>query len=71
MKVSDLNYTVLRPGYLSEGNENDYVITVRGEVAKGYATPIPTLVKFAVQLIMDDTLYARCKCEISFFSYGT
>lgn len=41
MEASDLNYTVLRPGYLKEGEENDFVLSVKGEPAKGYITTIP------------------------------
>lgn len=59
VEASDLNYTVLRPGYLKEGGENDFVLSVKGEPAKGYITTIPSLVKLAVQLISDETLYAR------------
>lgn len=58
-EASRLNYTVLRPGYLSEGDEDDAVLTVKGEAAKGYTTSIPALVKFAVRLILDDRLYSR------------
>lgn len=65
VEASSLNYTVLRPGYLVEGKENDYVLTVKGESAKGYTTPIPALVKFAVQLIMDDALYSKKSVSIT------
>ena len=65
VEASSLNYTVLRPGYLVEGDENDYVLTVKGESAKGYTTPIPALVKFAVQLIMDDDLYSNKSVSIT------
>ena len=65
VEASSLNYTVLRPGYLGEGDEDDYVLTVKGEAAKGYTTPIPALVKFAVQLIMDDRLYSRESVSIT------
>ena len=47
VEASSLNDTVLRPGYLSEGDEDDAVLTVKGEAAKGYTTSIPALVKFA------------------------
>ena len=59
VEASSLNDTVLRPGYLSEGDEDDAVLTVKGEAAKGYTTSIPALVKFAVRLILDDRLYSR------------
>ena len=58
VEASGLNYTILRPGYLGDGSENDYVLTVKGEPAKGCTTPLPALVRFAVQLILDNTLYA-------------
>lgn len=41
VEASSLNYTVLRPGYPGEGSEDDYVLTVKGEPAKGYTTPSP------------------------------
>ena len=59
MEASNLNYTILRPGYLEEGDENDFVVTVKGEAAKGYITTISSLVKIVVQLISDETLYVR------------
>lgn len=65
VEASDLNYTVLRPGYLGEGDENDFALTVKGETARGYTMPIPALVKLAVQLILDDTLYARGSVSIT------
>ena len=65
VEASDLNYTVLRPGYLKEGEENDFVLSVKGEPAKGYITTIPSLVKLAVQLISDENLYARESVSIT------
>lgn len=65
IESSSLNYTILRPGYLREGSENDFVLTFKGESAKGYITPIPALVKFAVQLIMNDNLYSQESVSIT------
>ena len=65
VEASDLNYTVLRPGYLREGEENDFVLSAKGEAAKGYITTIPSLVKLAVQLISDKSLYARGSVSIT------
>lgn len=65
VEASGLNYTILRPGYLGEGDEDDFVLTIKGEAAKGYTTPIPALVKFAARLILDDTLYARESVSIT------
>lgn len=57
--LSGLNYTVLCPGYLREGAADDFVLTVKGEPAKGYVTTIPSLVTLAVQLISNEALYSR------------
>lgn len=65
VEASDLNYTVLRPGYLGEGDEDDFVLTFKGEPAKGYTTTIPSLVKLAVNLISDDELYSRESVSIT------
>ncbi len=65
VESSELNYTVLRPGYLGEGDEDDFVLTVKGEAAKGYTTPIPALVKFAQKLILDDGFYSRESVSIT------
>lgn len=65
VEASGLNYTIIRPGYLKEGEENDFVLSVKGEPAKGYVTTIPSLVKLAVQLISDETLYARESVSIT------
>lgn len=65
VEASSLNYTVLRPGYLGEGDEDDFVLTFKGEHAKGYTTTIPSLVKLAVKLISDDALYSRESVSIT------
>ena len=65
VEVSDLNYTIIRPGYLKEGEENDFVLSVKGEPAKGYITTIPSLTKLAVQLILDENLYVKESVSIT------
>lgn len=65
-EASDLNYTVLRPSYLMVRDENDFILTVKDEAAKEYTTPIPALIKLAVQLILDDTLYVRESVGITY-----
>lgn len=65
IESSNLNYTILRPGYLHDGNEDDFVLTLKGEAAKGYITPIPALVKFALKIILDDELYSRESVSIT------
>lgn len=59
VEASGLNYTILRPGFLEDGNEDDYFLTRRGEPAKGYVTSLPSVVKLAMDLIYDERLYSR------------
>lgn len=65
IETSGLNYTVLRPGYLGGGDEDDFVLTFKGEPAKGYTTTIASLIKLAVRLISDDRLYSRESVSIT------
>lgn len=62
---SGLNFTVLRPGYLCEGETDDYVLTFKGEQAKGYISTIPSVVNLIVSLIDDNMLYARQSVSIT------
>ena len=62
---SGLDYTILRPGYLRDGDKNDYTLTFKGEQAKGYVSTIPSVVGLAVRLIHDDTLYVRQSVSIT------
>lgn len=59
IEASNLNYTILRPGYLRNGSADDFVLTKKGQPAKGYVTTIPSLVNLAVKLIGDPQLYSR------------
>lgn len=63
--ASSLNYTIVRPGFLRSGDSNDFVLTTRGEPARGYITTIPSLVKFASQLISNDKMYSRGNVSIT------
>ena len=65
VEASNLNYTVLRPGYLREGNKDDYVLTVKGEAAKGYISTIPSVAEFVKKLIADEKLYSRESVSIT------
>ena len=54
---SSLNYTIFRPGYLRDGDADDYVITKKGELAKGYITTIPSVIKIALDIMSNNKLY--------------
>lgn len=65
VEASNLNYTVLRPGYLQEGAPDDYVLTLKGEPAKGYISTIPSVVEFVKKLIANEKLYSRESVSIT------
>lgn len=62
---SGLDYTVLRPGYLQEGDRDDFVLTFKGEQAKGYVSTIPSVVELAERLLNDENLYLRQSVSIT------
>lgn len=62
---SGLDYTVLRPGYLQEGDKDDFVLTFKGEQAKGYVSTIPSVVELAERLLNDENLYLRQSVSIT------
>ena len=57
VESSGLDYTILRPGYLQDGDKEDFTLTFKGEQAKGYISTIPSVVELAVRLIDEDLLY--------------
>lgn len=57
IEASGLDYTIFRPGYLQDGDKNDYVLTTKSEPAKGYITTIPSVIKIAMQIMTDTSLY--------------
>lgn len=54
---STLDYTILRPGYLQDGDKDDFALTFKGEQAKGYISTISSVVEWAVRLIDNDSIY--------------
>ncbi len=62
---SDLDYTILRCGYLIYGDENEYAITKKGEVPKGYITTIESVNKLALEIIEDTSKYSRENISIT------
>ena len=65
IEMSNLNYTILRPGYLHMGERGDYVLTAKEEPAKGNTTTISSLVDFAIQLIQNEKLFSRENISIT------
>lgn len=62
---SELDYTILRPGYLQDGDKDDFVLTFKGEQAKGYISTISSVVEFAIRLIDDNNLHIHQSISIT------
>lgn len=65
IESSNLNYTIIRPGFLRAGKEDDFVLTIKGEKARGYIITVPSLLKFATHLISNDKMYSRRNISIT------
>ncbi|MDO5113256.1 MAG: NAD(P)H-binding protein [Planctomycetia bacterium] len=59
VEASSLAWTVLCPGYLRDGDADDYVLTFRGEPAKGYISTISSVVHLIMRLLEGENLYFR------------
>ena len=62
---SALDYTILRSGYLVFENEEDYVITKKGETPKGYISTMTSIAKITLDIIKDTKLYSRESISIT------
>ncbi len=57
VEASGLDYTILRPGFLRQGDEKDFVMTKKGEMAKGYITTLQSVLKIAADIMKNPDLY--------------
>ena len=62
---SALDYTILRSGYLVFENEEDYVITKKGETPKGYISTMTSIAKITLDIIKDTKLYSHESISIT------
>ena len=62
---SDINYTIFRLGLLEHGDENDYIITKKGENVKTQQTTAESVIKIALEIINDPELYSRESISIT------
>ena len=65
IEASDLDYTILRCGYLIPGDEDEYVITKKGETPKGYISTVTSVEKVALEIIEDPSKYSRESISIT------
>jgi uncharacterized protein YbjT (DUF2867 family) len=56
---SDLDYTILRPAWLSDEDEIDFEVTQRGEPFKGTVVSRKSVAALAVEIIKDPTQWVR------------
>ena len=59
IEASDVDYTIIRAGYLEHGEEDDYVITKKGETPAGYRTSMESVQKIALEIIEEPEKYSR------------
>lgn len=59
IKASDLDYTVLRPAWLTNKKEIDYEITLREEPFKGTEISRRSVAALALAIAKNPTLYSR------------
>ena len=65
IEQSDLDYTVLRPGWFTRGAEVDYRITQKGEPFKGHNVSLNSLSDLIAKLATDPTLHVRASLGVS------
>jgi len=59
VEASDLNYTVIRPGWFDNGNDTDYDLTKKGETFGGHDVSRKSVADLVVRLAHDDQLGSR------------
>lgn len=59
VEASDLNYTVIRPGWFDNGNDTDYDLTKKGEPFGGHDVSRKSIADLVVRLAHDEQLGSR------------
>lgn len=59
IEESDIDYTILRSGYIIYEDDDECVITKKGENAKGYVSTYKSIEKIALEIIENPELYSR------------
>lgn len=58
IEASDLNYTIVRPGWFTGGPVN-YEVTRKGEPFGGHDVSVSSIADIVMKLVDDDTLYSK------------
>lgn len=59
IEASDLDYTIIRPGWFDSSDDTDYEITVKGEPFGGHDVSRKSIADLVVRLAADPNLYVR------------
>lgn len=65
IEASDLDYTILRPGWFTHDESVDYQITQKGEPFKGHAVSLNSLSDLIVKLSLSSALEVRRSLGVS------
>jgi uncharacterized protein YbjT (DUF2867 family) len=65
IEASDLDYTILRPGWFTRKPEGSYRITQKGEPFQGHDIALDSLSALIVRIVTTPGLYLRCSVGVS------
>ncbi|MDB5886322.1 MAG: NAD-dependent dehydratase [Polaromonas sp.] len=65
IEASDLDYTLLRPGWFTQERAIDYKLTQKGEPFQGHDVSLNSLSDLIVKLALSPTLHVRCSLGVS------
>ena len=65
IEQSDLEYTILRPGWFTHDAAIDYQLTQKGEAFRGHDVSLNSLSDLIARLATSPTLYVRCSLGVS------
>jgi len=65
IEASDLDYTILRPGWFTQDDKINYRITQKGEPFQGHDVSLNSLSDLIVKLALSPTLHARSSLGVS------
>jgi len=65
IEESELDYTILRPGWFTRDEAVDYQVTQKGEAFKGHDVSLNSLSDLIVRLATSSGLYVRCSLGVS------
>lgn len=65
IEASDLDYTILRPGWFTREKEINFHLTLKGEPFQGHDVSLNSLSSLIVQLALTPDLHSRCSLGVS------